>query len=168
MPEGCAAVAPEPPGSERRAAGRLGGVLTIARDRTVDEVRETRGALDAFIEHELEPRRMPQPQAPSELPAEKTRGVREALPYLRGGMERRERREEHARTPHVRSDAHRGHGDVADARILHLARDQRREHALDLGLDALRAPACHRDYCSVLATSTRAKHSIWSLARTSW
>ena len=48
-----------------------------------------------------------------------------------------------------------GDGDIADARIFHLARDQRRQHPLDLGLDTLRAPVRHHDYCRVLATSTR-------------
>jgi len=143
-------------------------VLAIVRHGPIDEAGEARRALNTLIEHELEPRCMPQSQPPAELPAQEARGACESLAHLGGRVLRREGREEHARATHVGSHAHRGHGDVPHARILHLARDQRREHALDLGLDALRASVRHRAYCSVLATSTRAKHSIWSLTRTSW
>jgi len=124
------------------------------------------GGLDTLVEYEVEPRRMAQPEPPPELTTQEARGVGETRAHLLGSMERGEGCEVDARAAHVGSHAHRRHGDVADARVLHLARDQQRQHALDLGLDALRASVGH--YCSVLATSTRAKHSIWSLTRTSW
>ena len=140
----------------------------IVGHRLVDEVREVCGGLDALVEHEVEPRRMAQPEAPPELTTQEARGVGETRTHLLGWMKRGEGREVDARAAHVGSHAHRRHRDVAHARVLHLARDQRRQHALDLGLDALRASVRHRAYWSVLATSTRAKHSIWSLTRTSW
>src|SRR5689334_13779862 len=119
---------------------------------------EARSVVDALVEHELEARRMPQCEPPPELTAQEAGGTRKARVHLLGRMKRCEGDEEHPRASHVRSDAHRGDGDVAHPRILDLARDQRREHALDLGLDALAASV--RGHCSVLATSTRAKHSI--------
>src|SRR5438045_888729 len=143
-----------------------GGAGTIAGDGAVDEAAQAGRALDAVIEHEFQPWRVSQRQPPAELPAQEPGGVGESDAHLVRRVPRGERGEEHARRAHVGRDADRGDGHVAHARILQLARDQRREHTLDLRLDALGAGLRH--YCSVLATSTRAKHSIWSLTRTSW
>src|ERR1700704_1059084 len=131
-----------------------------------DEAAEAGRALDALIEHKFQSWRVPQRQPPAELPAQEPGGVGESDVHLLRGVARCKRGEEDARRAHVGRDADRRDGHVADARILHLARDQRREHTLDLRLDALGAGLRH--YCSVLATSTRVKHSIWSPTRTSW
>src|SRR5207302_955964 len=150
----------------RLGGGRRGGAGTVAGNGAVDEAAQAGRALDAFIEHEFQPGRVPQRQPPAKLPAQEPGGVGESDAHLVRRVARGERGEEHARRAHVGRDADRGDGHVAHARILHFARDQRREHTLDLRLDALGAGLRH--YCSVLATSTRAKHSIWSLTRTSW
>jgi hypothetical protein len=101
---------------------------------------------------------MAQPQPPAELTAQEARRVTQTARHLLGGVAGRERREEHARAALVRGHADGGDGDIAHAWILHLARDQPGQYALDFGLDALVAGLRH--YCSVLATSTREKHSI--------
>src|SRR5579863_2665256 len=57
-------------GGSAAAALAVGAVAVpgaIGGDRAVDETGETRGAFDTFVDHELEPRRMPQAQPPAEL-----------------------------------------------------------------------------------------------------
>ena len=44
----------------------------------VDEASQARSVLGGVVEHELEPRRVPQPQAPAELAAQEAGGVRQA------------------------------------------------------------------------------------------
>src|SRR6185437_9756789 len=67
-------------------------------------------------------------------------GTCEAALHLFLRMRRDERRVKHLRHPHVRREPHTGHGHVADARVLDLARDQLREYALQLRLDLALPP----------------------------
>ena len=125
----------------------------ILGDGLIDKACQACGVLGAVVEHELQARRMAQSEPPAEFPAQESGGARETLLHLLMRIARGKGREEDLRRTHVGGHAHARDGHVAHARILHLARDQAREHALDLGLDALRARLGH--YCSVLATSTR-------------
>ena len=63
-------------------------------------------------------------------------GVRETDPHFLVGIHRCEGREVHAGKPHVGSNTDRRDGYVAHARVLHLTRDELREHTLDLGFYA--------------------------------
>jgi hypothetical protein len=134
---------------------RLGACLVgaILGDGLIDEACQACGVRGAVVEHELQARRMAQSEPPAEFPAQESGRARESLLHLLVRAARGKGREEDLRRAHVGGHAHARDGHVAHARILHLARDQAREHALDLRLDALRARLGH--YCSVLATSTR-------------
>src|SRR5450631_539889 len=68
-------------------------------------------------------------------------------------MGRSERRKIHARHAHVGREIDRGNGHIADARILHLTRDELRECALQLGLDlAVARPRCSQKLSAAYAT----------------
>src|SRR6185312_12389575 len=107
-------------------------------------------------------RSVPQAEPPARLAAQKAGGAGEAALHLLLRMRRGEWRVEHLRRPHVRGEPDTRDGHVADARVLDLAGDQLREHALQLRLDLAqpaRAALLHCHY-NVRATSRRAKHSI--------
>src|SRR6185437_919012 len=131
-------------------------LAVIVANGAIDDPGEARGLFGRVIEHELEPRRMPQPQPPPDLAAQEAGGAGEAGLHLLLRMLRDEGSVEHPRHPHVGREADTGDGDVADARVLDLARDQLREHALQLRLDLAQAAAALRallHHCNVRATS---------------
>src|SRR6185437_2618379 len=137
-------------------ARRSGVVAGVVGDGAIDESRETRCFLRGVIELEIEPRRVPQPQPPSRLAAQKARGAGEAALHLLRRMRRSEGSVEHLRRALVGGEPDPGDGDGADARVLDLARDQLREHALQLRLDLAQAAAALRislHYSNVRATS---------------
>src|SRR5262249_43727097 len=113
----------------------------ILLDRTIDESGQPRGTIDSIVEHEFEPRRMTQAQAASHLATQKTARMSQAYPDLLMRVLRCEWREVNARGSHVRGDTHCRDRDVADARILYLARNDLREHSLYLGFNSPR-PLC--------------------------
>ena len=75
----------------RRGArsARVAGGRGIGSHRAIDEAGEARGSRHALVEHELQPRRMPQPKLPAELPAQEAGRAREPAADLRGAVRRR-------------------------------------------------------------------------------
>jgi hypothetical protein len=137
------------PGAIRAVGAILGarGILAaeaIARDGAIDEMGEMGGAIDTMVVNEFEARRIAQREPPAELAAQKAGGVVQRATYLIRRVLRGEWREEDAHAAHVPGSADRGDRDIADAWILHLAREQSRQHPLDLGLYAVSACLRHR------------------------
>ena len=166
-----AASAPSIGSAARRRGSAPRRPAAIARPRVDQLGQALRPSRALVVEHELQPRRMPQPQPPAELAAQEAarRCVSPRAPP-RPAWREANGSEEDARRAHVGGHAHRGDRDVADARILDLARRSApRARAASAPRCAVSraSAACH---CSVIVrtTSTRAKHSIWSPTRTSW
>ena len=83
---------------------------------------------------------MPQRQRAPDLAAQESGGAIQALGHFIGRVLVAERHEEHtARVDMSGATFTGGERDVADARIAHLARHQRRQHALHLAFDACQA-----------------------------
>ena len=123
-----------------RRGVRVGVVSFIALHGAIDESRQMSCLVCRVIDQEFEPRCMPQAQATTNFTAQKPTRARQPLAHLLGGIFRGKWREEHAGDAHIGRETHGRYGDVSHARVLHLARDQLREHALDLRFD----PACAR------------------------
>ena len=81
-------------------------LAVIVAYRAIDDAGESRGLLRRVIEDELEPRRMPQPQAPARLTAQESGGPSESRRNLVRRMPRNEWREEDTRQPHVGREPH--------------------------------------------------------------
>src|SRR5882724_5949839 len=87
---------------------------------------------------------MSQPEPPSHFASQEATSVGETNPNFLVRIDRSKRREVHAGSAHIRGNTDRSDGDVAHARVFHLARNDLREHTLDLGFDAsLSLSLCH-------------------------
>ena len=92
---------------------------------------------DLLVVDELELGRVPQRQRTSELAAQESRGAIQALRHFLGRvLARRTARRRCARVDMSGATLTGGDRDVADARIAHFARHQRRQDALHLAFDA--------------------------------
>jgi hypothetical protein len=79
---------------------------------------------------------MPQSKPTPHLATEKSPRMRKADPNFLVRIQRSEWREIHAGKAHIRSDVNRCDSDIAHAWVFYFARDELREHTLDLGFNA--------------------------------
>jgi len=128
---------------------------TIVFHRTFNQSGELGRLVSSIVKDKFQARRMAQPKPTPHFAAQKTAGMSETDPHSFVRIQGRKRREVHAGSAHISGDINRRDSDIAHARVFYFARDELREHTLDLGFDASLYPhALRATFLRVEATRT--------------
>src|SRR5690348_8983161 len=128
--------------------------LLVAFDGAIDEAGELGGPVRSLVEKELQPGCVAQLQAATDFASQEAPRACETRLHVLRGILGGERNEEHSCVPHVATQGDSRDRDVANPRVLDLARDDLGQDPLDLSFYAPAARIGHVDD-STIATFAR-------------